>query len=177
MSRQSWLVAALWLTLAGAPAVLHAQALEVQESSGTVEVLLPELGWRQAVVGRPLPADSVVTSWIGSTARAGFGDSTCTVGPLTHVRVVAVSDQLVRLSLLAGSLTVQTGGLAYEVEFRGVTIRLQGGEAVLSDGVLTLRTASAVLSGARDAPLPLKPGSMLDLIARSEGAVFHADQR
>lgn len=172
MSRQWWLVVALCLSLAGAPAALHAQALEVQESSGTVEALLPDLGWRQAVVGRPLPADSVLTSWIDSTARAGFGDSTCTVGPLTHVRVVAVSDQLVRLSLLAGSITVQTGSLAYEVEFRGVTIRLRGGEASLSDGVLTLRTAAAVASGLRAAALPLEPGAVLDLIARSEGPVF-----
>jgi len=171
------LALAAWMGLAGATMALHAQSLEVQASSGTVEALLPELGWRQAVVGRPLPADTILTSWIDSTARAGIGDSTCSVGPLTHLRVVAVSDQLVQLALQAGSVTVETGGLSYEIEFRGVTIHLQGGAASVSDGVLTLTTATAVVSGVSAQPLPLKPGAVLDLLARNEGPVFRTDSR
>ena len=171
-AQRAWIRVATWLLAVGAAAALHAQALEVQESSGTVEAFLPDLGWRQAVVGRPLPADSVLTSWVGSKARVGFADSTCTVDALTDVRVQAVSDQLVRLSLLAGGITVQTGAVPYEIEFRGVTVRVEGGEASLSDGVLTLRSGTSVVTGAGGTPLPLKPGAVLDLLSRNEGPVF-----
>ena len=87
-------------------------------------------------------------------------------------QVQAVSDQLVRLALLAGGITVQTGAVPYEIEFRGVTVRVEGGEASLSDGVLTLRSGTSVVTGAGGTPLPLKPGAVLDLLSRNEGPVF-----
>ena len=169
------LLLALALT-AGGPALLPAQSFEVQQSSGFVEALLPDLGWRQAVVGRQLPPDSLLTSWLASNATFTYGDSTCTVGPLSHLRILAVTDQLARLSLTAGSITVQTSRLPFEIEFRGVTVRIEQGTASISDGVLTLSSGSAVVNGARDAPLAVSPGAVIPLLSRSDGPVFRQDK-
>jgi len=55
------------------------QVLEVQQTSGFAEALLENLGWRQAVIGRQLPAGSAVTSWLDAEAKLGYRDSIVTV--------------------------------------------------------------------------------------------------
>ncbi|MFW6249646.1 MAG: hypothetical protein ACOC47_00970, partial [Alkalispirochaetaceae bacterium] len=51
---------------AGAQTIGEA-ALSVSDSQGRAEIQLPDGGWRRAVVGRPVPAGSVVTTWTEST--------------------------------------------------------------------------------------------------------------
>jgi hypothetical protein len=101
------------------------------------------------------------------------------VGPLSHLRILVVSDELVRLALASGTITVETPSLPYEIEFRGVTIRIEAGAVTIADGVLTVGSGTAMVTGARDLALPVSPGTSLNLLARSEGPVFlpYAEQR
>jgi len=163
--------------LVAAAASLAAQAspvpaFEVQQSSGFVEALLPDLGWRQAVIGRQLPAGSVVTSWIDAEATLGYGDSVLTLEPLSHLGVLAVGSDRVRISLLAGGVKVQTATLACELEFRGMVIRVENAAVILSDGTLSVQAGSVTVSGARDAPMPVSAGSSILLLSSPEGPVF-----
>lgn len=168
-------LAVIALVLLAAASSLAAQtvpALEVQQSSGFVEALLPDLGWRQAVIGRQLPAGSVVTSWIDAGATLGYGDSVLTLEPLSHLSVLAVGSDLVKVSLLSGGVKVQTTGLACELEFRGMVIRIEKATAVISDGVLSVREGSVIVSGAQDRPVPVSAGRSILLLSSPEGPVF-----
>jgi hypothetical protein len=165
------------MILLGAASSLGAQAaaapgFEVQESSGFVEALLPELGWRQAVIGRQLPAGAVVTAWTDARATIGYGDSVLTLEPFSHLGVLAVGNDLVRVSLLSGGVKVQTASLACEVEFRGMVIRIEKGTAVLSDEALSVQDGTVTVTGAQDKPIIVPAGTSLLLITRPEGPVF-----
>ncbi len=163
--------------LAGATSLVEGQALEVQQSSGFVETLLPDLGWRQAVLGRQLPPDAVVTSWLGASARLTYGGSVVTLGPLSHLRILSVGKDLVRLSLEAGTVTVESSTPACEIEFRGLMVRMEQGNVTLTDGVLSVKAGTASLQGAQDKPLTFGPGSTFSLLTRSTGPVFKGDYR
>jgi hypothetical protein len=158
--------------MAGSASLLAGQALEVQQSSGFVEVLLPDLGWRQAVLGRQLPPGAVVTSWLEASARITFGGSTVTLGPLSHLQILSVGKELVRLSLQAGAVTVEASAPAYEIEFRGLTVRIEQGTASLADGVLTVSSGTVLLTGAREEPLPINPGRSISLLSPSVGPIL-----
>jgi hypothetical protein len=151
------------------------QYLEVRQSQGFVEALLSDQGWRQAVVGRQLPAGAVLTSWIDASATVAYQDSVLTVEPLTHLTVLEVGTDLVRLSLEAGGLKVQSPSLAWEIRFRGLAIRLKGAAAI-TDGTLTVTEGSAEVSAeasaAGRAPVKLAAGRSVDLLARQAGPVF-----
>ena len=163
--------------LSGASPLLESQALEVEQSSGFVEALLPDLGWRQAVLGRQLPADAVVTSWLGASARLTFGGSVFTLGPFSHLRIVSVEKDLVRLSLEAGTITVEPSAQACEITFRGLTVRTEQGSVTLTDGVLSVKAGTALLTGAQDQPLTFGPGSTVSLLHHAAGPVFKSVDR
>lgn len=161
----------------GAASSLGAQAsappgFEVQESSGFVEALLPELGWRQAVIGRQLPAGAVVTAWTDARATLSYGDIVLALEPFSHLGVVAVGTDLVRVSLLSGGVKVQTATVACEVEFRGLVIRVEKGTAVLSDERLSVQDGTVTVTGAQDKPIVVPAGTSILLITRPEGPVF-----
>ena len=165
-----WMLAIV--LFAGASSILECQALEVQQSSGFVEVLLPDLGWRQAVLGRQLPPEAVVTSWLGASARLSYGGSVVTLGPLSHLRILSVTRELVGLSLQAGTMTVESSTPACEIEFRGLTVRLEQGSVSLTDGILRVLTGTAVVKGAQDQPLTFGQGSIFSLLMQPSGPVF-----
>lgn len=172
-------LAVIALVLLAAASALGAQsavapAFEVQESSGFVEALLPELGWRQAVIGRQLPAGSEVTAWLDARATLGYGDTVLTLEPLSLLRVLAVGSDLVRVSLLSGGVKVQTAALACELEFRGMVIRLEKGTAVLSDETLSVQEGTVTVNGAQDKPMPLTAGTSIRLVSAPTGPVFPA---
>jgi hypothetical protein len=150
------------------------QVLEVQQSSGFVEALIGDLGWRQAVIGRPLPAGSVVTSWLGASAKMGYRDTVVSIEQLTHFTVLAVEPALVRLSVQSGSVRVDCPTTAYEIEFRGMVIRVEKGSAVLNDGLLSAEAGSVVVTGAQDGPLPVASGTSINLLAVDFGPVFRS---
>ena len=150
--------------------------LEVQQSNGFVEALLANLGWRQAVVGRQLPAGAVVTSWLAASATLGYNDSVVTVEQLTHLTVLDVGPAAVRLSLESGGLKVDSGGVVYEIQFRGMVIHIENGSAVLRDGALTAESGRVVVNGARDGPMEVPAGATVFLLSPAEGPVFPASQ-
>jgi hypothetical protein len=149
-------------------------AFEVQESTGFVEALLPDLGWRQAVIGRQLPAGSVVTTWIGARATIVSGDSVLTLEPFSHLGVLAVGSDLVRISLLSGGVKVQSATLACELEFRGMVIHIEKGTAVLSDETLSVQEGTVIVNGAQDKPMAVSAGTSILLITAPSGPVFPA---
>ncbi|HYW83469.1 MAG TPA: hypothetical protein VFB30_09455, partial [Spirochaetia bacterium] len=59
-----------------------------------------------------------------------------------------------------------------EIEFRGLTVRLEQGSVSLTDGVLKVLTGTAVVKGAQDQPLTFGPGSTFSLLAQPSGPVF-----
>ena len=148
------------------------QVLEVQQSSGFVEALIANLGWRQAVIGRPLPAGSVVTSWLHASAKMGYRDSLVALEPLTHATVLEVGPDLLRLSVESGGIRIDCPTTACELEFRGMIIRVEKGSAVLSDGVLRAEAGKVTVNGAQDGPLAVPPGTSRDLLTPMEGPVF-----
>jgi hypothetical protein len=147
---------------------------EVQESSGFVEALLPDLGWRQAVIGRQLPAGSVVTSWIDARATLSYGDSVLTLEPFTHLGFAAIGNDVVRLTLLAGGVKVKTAALACELEYKGMVVRIENGTATISDATVSVQEGTVTVTGAQDKPLIVAAGSSIGLTARREGPVFSA---
>ncbi len=174
--------AAIALLLAGACGYLSAQAatvpaLEVQQSSGFVEALLPDLGWRQAVIGRQLPAGSVVTSWIDAAATITFADTVLTLEPFSHLGVVAVGRDAVKLSLVSGGITIQTAAVVCELAFRDLVIRIQNATVVLSDETLRVEAGSVEVDGARKGPVPVAAGSSVKLLSPPEGPVFPGPDR
>jgi hypothetical protein len=177
--KRKWLPALLLAAVAFAASAQTAetQLMEVQQSSGFVEVLLPDLGWRQAVVGRQVPADAVMTSWIDASAKVGYGDSVLTVQPLTHLKVLSVSSALIRLFLESGGVEIDAASMTYEIEFRGMVVRIEKGKAALSDGMLAVQSGSVVVNGAQARPLPVEAGRSLSLLSRPAGAVFRSGDR
>ena len=107
-------------------------------------------------------------------ATLGYGDSVLTLEPFTHLGVVAVEPDVVRMSLVSGGVKVQTAALACELEFRGFVIRFEKATVVLSDGNLNVAAGTAVVTGARDGPLPVLAGTLVRLLSPREGPVFPA---
>jgi hypothetical protein len=146
--------------------------MEVLQSSGFVEVLLPDLGWRQAVIGRQVPAGSVMTSWIDANASIGYGDSVVALEPFSHVTVVSLSSALVRMSLESGGIGIKTPTIACEIAFRGMVVRIEKGAATLSDATLKVTEGSAVVTGAGSQPIAVAAGKAISLLATPSGPVF-----
>jgi hypothetical protein len=170
------------LLLAAVAATLSAQAtdaqlMEVQQSSGFVEVLLPDLGWRQAVIGRQVPAGSVITSWTDASAKVGYGDSLVSLEQLSHLKVLSISSSLIRFSLESGGIVVETPTSACEIEFRGMVVRIENGSATLNDGSLAVRSGSVVVNGAGRGPLPVAAGATISLLSPPAGPVFGSTHR
>ncbi|TVR31952.1 MAG: hypothetical protein EA404_08795 [Spirochaetaceae bacterium] len=81
-------------------------AFEVIASSGQTEVLIPGQGWRRAVVGRLIPAGSIVTTWVDADATIGVSGVEVQISPLTHL-TIQTNDQLVETVLETGGLVVR----------------------------------------------------------------------
>jgi hypothetical protein len=153
------------------------QAMEVQQSSGFVEVLLPDLGWRQAVIGRQVPAGSVLTSWTAANARIGYGDAVLALEQFSHVTVVSLSPALIHLSLECGGIGIEASNTAVEIELRGMVIHIEHGTAAVSDGTLAVQSGSAVVTGAAGQPLTVAAGATLSLLGQPTGPVFGTSER
>ncbi len=163
------LLAAIAALLAQAAA---AQAIEVSSSEGYAESLVPSVGWRQAVVGRQLPEGSIVATWTAARAEMGYLGARMTLGPLGLLEVASASADSVGLRLTEGSLEIAASGLRFEIEYRGARISLQGGEIVLADGILAVRSGKASVEGYASAPLALSAGESLNLLLKETGPVF-----
>jgi hypothetical protein len=171
------LLCAMLFFFASGVCALWPQALEVQESSGFVEARIPQVGWRQAVIGRQLPVESVAASWLGARARMEYRGCFVTLGSLGHLAVERLEENLVRLSLAAGSLQVQTGDTACEIGFRGLTVTLRGGSIEINDGLLRVREGTATVSAPGEAPVTAGTGATLSLLPYAPGPVLPGTNR
>ncbi len=153
------------------------QAPEVLESSGYVEVQLPTVGWRQAVVGRQLPAGSVVTAWRDARATIDYGGDTVTVGPLTHLKVQAVDGPRVQLALTEGSITVAAAAAEFEVVYRGIQVHVEKGAFSLVDGSLAVASGQVTVTEPGAKARTVAAGSRLQLLQRRSGPVFGSASR
>ncbi len=96
---------------------------EIANASGTAEVLNPDVGWRRAVLGRRLFAGSKVTTWLDSSVSMSRGDSLITLGPLSHLEVIGVENEQLRLRLDAGQVdVVASEGLTLDIPMRDIAI-------------------------------------------------------
>jgi len=146
--------------------------MEVLESSGYVETLLPSVGWRQAVVGRQLPEGAVLTAWLDANARVDFQGNTLSVGPLSRVLIRSIQPGQVQLSVGAGSISVTAVNAAFSVEYRGFVIRVEKGAFVLEDGVLRPDSGAVTVAEPGSPVRSLAPGDSLNLLSRKTGPVF-----
>ena len=162
----------LALVLAAGAACLAAQAIEVLESSGYAETLLPDIGWRQAVVGRQLPAGSALTSWLGARAKLDYRGSLLELGPLSLLRVLDLQPASARLSLSEGGLSIDAKDTAFELEYRGMTVRVESGSIALEGGLLSVASGSASVSGYLKDVVVLPSGARMNLLERAPGPVF-----
>ena len=157
---------------------LAAQSLEVLESSGFVEVKLASVGWRQAVVGRQVPAGSTLTAWLDAAAKLQYAGSTMTMTPLTHARIISIADGVVTVELLAGGISFESEGNAvFEIRVRGMTLRVEGGAADITVSEVLVKSGTAMLSGAQDAPVSIPAGTAVSLVERAKGPVFAGQAR
>lgn len=120
--------------------------LSVTASRGRPEIRLPDGGWRRAVIGRPVPAGGVATTWTDSTLFIEGDGVRLELAPLSHLEIAGDGEPLV-LALSAGqvdiaatgaiSITLATGQLA--LRGRDVELRVDSGELQLSSGEIELR--------------------------------------
>lgn len=155
----------LLFSLVAAPA-LRAQlasegapAGEVTASDGFAEALLPEVGWRQAVLGRPLPAGTVITTWLDGTVEFDLAGAQLQLDPLSHLTVKQPGPETARVSLQTGVVTVMTEDSAVELGVGEDTVHISEGRARVSRESVVLEYGAAEVRRPGEAPVPLEAGA------------------
>jgi len=166
---RTFLIAALALSAALSAS---AQEIELSSSKGYAEALLPSVGWRQAVIGRRLPAGSVLITWTGAEARMEYEGSSLSLGPLSRLEVRGIGADSISLSLTEGELSIAAGSLSVEVEYRGVRVSTKGGGLRIADGKIAVDSGAVLIEGYAASPVTLSAGSRLELFERKRGSVF-----
>ncbi len=164
-------VAVAALALAASSAAF-AQEIEIAESRGYAEALLPSIGWRQAVIGRRLPAGSILSAWIGAEARMEYEGASLVLGPMGRLEVREIGADSIYLVLTEGELTVDAGPMRVAVEYRGVRASTEGGALRIADGTIAVDSGAVLVEGYAGAPVALESGARLDLFERKKGAVL-----
>ncbi|MFP4431968.1 MAG: hypothetical protein ACLFPV_12015 [Spirochaetaceae bacterium] len=100
---------------------------EVALTEGTAEVSIPDVGWRRAVLGRRLLPESLVTTWRDSRVLVSRGETTVEIGPVSHLGILGIRDDLLRIRFDAGSLMVETQeGIIVDIPVRESRLRSSG---------------------------------------------------
>lgn len=101
---------------------------EIALAEGTAEVSVPGVGWRRAVLGRRLGAESVVATWRDARVLLSRGETSVEIGPVSHLGVLGTEDGLLWVRFDAGSLAVETQeGIVVDVPVRESRLRSTGG--------------------------------------------------
>lgn len=159
-------------TLRGQVASDGAPAGEVIASDGFAEALLPEIGWRQAVLGRRLPEGTVIATWLDARAELELAGARLQLEPLTHVRVEHLGQNAAELSLQTGVVTVLTEGAAVVLTAGESSLRITEGRARLSREAVSLESGTAELARPGEASVPLEAGDYRRLIREGFGGIF-----
>lgn len=115
--------------------------LSVSDSQGRAEIRLPDGAWRRAVIGRPVPAGSLATTWTDSMVVIEGAQTRVALAPFSHLEVTEDGDPLA-LVLEAGQMDIATAGEvsvvlaggAVAVRGRGVELRVNSREIELISG-------------------------------------------
>ena len=90
---------ALLLLLIPVPLV----SLEISESNGQAEILVTDLGWRRAVIGRPVIANSRLTTWNASNVVVQGETLRFRLDPISVATITEVAPEL-SITLNAGRI-------------------------------------------------------------------------
>lgn len=152
---------------------------EISLAEGTSEVSLPEIGWRRAVVGRRLPEESVVATWLDSRVVLTRGESTATLGAVSHIAVLGTDAGRLVLRLDAGELQVtSTEGIIVELPATEARIVANGA----TEFALTTRSLS-VAAGDVAVELPevgistVSAGESISLVPHDFEPIFRLQPR
>lgn len=141
------LAAVLLLAAASAGAQTIGEVpLSVSASEGRPEIGLPDGAWRRAVIGRPVPAGSVATTWTTGTLVIEGDDVRIALAPFSHLEITDDGEPLA-LSLAAGEVEIAAAGevsvalLSGEVGLRGrdVELRVDSRELEIISGEIEVR--------------------------------------
>jgi len=110
--------------------------LMVSDSQGRAEIRLPDGAWRRAVIGRPVPAGSVATTWTDGTLVIEGAGVRLTVASFSHLEVTRDGEPL-ELRLGAGQVEIDAPG--------EVSVLLAGGATALRGREVELRVDSREL--------------------------------
>ncbi len=127
-------VAAVLAWLLAGSAALH--ALEVTSSQGQAELRAGDASWRRAVIGRPIGAETTLTTWRDSSITAERDGVRLDVAAFTQIKVTSVLPETAILlhagridvhadadvSVEAGGFTVRATDAAFTVSRRGATV-------------------------------------------------------
>jgi hypothetical protein len=178
------LVVAAGLTLLVVPATAQnpaAQAAQVAGSSGTAEALIPDVGWRQAVLGRVLPVGSILTCWIDSSVEVEVGSAAFVLQSLSHAEIASVSEQQIELRLSAGALDVTTEGTEVLIRLASIgggtagestMVVLVEGEARVTTTAVMLTSGSARVNMSGEEAVELAAGDQFSPAAPPLEPVF-----
>jgi hypothetical protein len=163
---------AIAILAASCACALAAQAVEVVSSEGYAESLVPDLGWRQAVIGRQLPEGAVVATWTGAKVVMDYSGDRMEFGSFGRLEIASIGTGELFLALTEGSLSIRSSSVRFVVEYRGARIAIAGGELTIADGAIAVASGSATVEGYSAAAVSLGPGSRLDLFRREAGPVL-----
>ena len=154
---------------------LSAQQLVVSESVSQVEVLLPDRGWRRAVLGRVIPSGSVITTWLDSEMMLGQPGVDLRLMSLGHLVVESMTETALELRLTAGALWVDVVDTAVRITVanRGYTITTTGARFSIDNRAIAIETGEVQVDGAyAPAPITLADGAEFSFMPRYLGSVF-----
>jgi hypothetical protein len=144
---------------------------EVQSAEGFAEILLPDVGWRQAVLGRRVPSGSTLTTWSDAELSIALLDNSVSMGSFSLLRVVQLGDTT-RLVAPAGIVTVNAGESGVELDYRGTQVLARSAEFELVHGALEVILGTVVLRDARGRERSLIAGESLRLLREAAAPIF-----
>jgi hypothetical protein len=170
------LLGVLGLLLLASP--VFAQTASISQIRGKVEIRLPGKGWTIPGENQEIPANTMVSTGINSTARLQIGGSSMVLQPLTRLSLeeirVQASQEATRISLNTGRVSAQvrsTAGreVSFEVrspvatasvrgtdfDFDGVRLQVsQGAVAVINQSrqQIIVGAGGSTTAGSKDAP-------------------------
>lgn len=152
-----------------------AQQLVVSDSIAQAEVLLPELGWRRAVLGRAIPTGSVVTTWIDSEVALEQQGVELRLVSLGHLIVESTTEDALDLRLTAGTLQVDTADISLRIVLtsRGHTVTTEGARFLIDTRRIVIQTGNVRVDLA-DVPIPieLSDGAEFSFVLQNPEAIF-----
>jgi hypothetical protein len=147
---------------------------EVALAEGTAEVSIPGVGWRRAVLGRRLVAESVVATWRDARVLVSRGETTVEIGPVSHLGILGIDDELLWIRFDAGSLMVETQeGIIVDLPVRESRLRSpRGATFSATTRELSVITGSVLLEVTGIGVTEITAGQRVSLVPHDLEPIF-----